>query len=291
MKRLFVFFLTALVAVAQTPAPAPDLKSNPAPGATALDPALPTIWVAGDSTAARGRGATQQGWGVPFADYFDLTKVNTANRARGGRSSRTFITEGAWDQLLGQVKKGDTVLIQFGHNDGGALNDEPPPPLRARGSIPGLAEETKEIDNVLTKQHEVVHTFGWYLRKMIADVKAKGASPVVLALTLRNRWENGKIERGSGRYSQWSFDVAKAAAVPFIDLTHRMADAFEKLGEAKVTALYPQDHTHFNAEGADLHAAMIVAGLKGLRPSPVTGLLSAKGEAVVSDKFAWLRLP
>ena len=281
--------ITALAAAAQTPAP--DPKSNPAPAAVPINRELPTIFVAGDSTAARGRGVTQQGWGVPFADYFDLTKVNIVNRARGGRSSRTFITEGAWDQLLADVKKGDTVLIQFGHNDGGALNDEPPPPLRARGSIRGIGEETKEIDNVLTKKHEVVHTFGWYLRKMVADVKARGASPIVLSLTLRNRWEDGKIERGSGQYGQWSFDVAKVAAIPFIDLTNRMADAFDTLGEEKVKALYPQDHTHFNAEGADLHAAMVVAGLKGQRPNPVAGLLSAKGEAVVPDRFAWLRLP
>ena len=144
---------------------------------------------------------------------------------------------------------------------------------------------------MLTKKHEVVHTFGWYIRKMIADVKARGASPIVLSLTLRNRWDDGKIERGSGRYSQWSFDIAKYAAVPFIDLTNRVADAFDQLGEEKVKALYPQDHTHFNAEGADLHAAMVVAGLKGLRPSPVDKVLSAKGEAVIADRFAWLRLP
>jgi lysophospholipase L1-like esterase len=292
MHRILLLTLaaiTALAASAQTPAP--DLKSNPPAAAARIDPVLPTIFVAGDSTAARGRGATQQGWGVPFADYFDPAKVNIVNRARGGRSSRTFITEGLWDQLLADVKKGDTVLIQFGHNDGGALNDEPPPPLRARGSIRGIGEETKAIDNVLTKKPEVVHTFGWYLRKMVADVKAKGASPIVLSLTLRNRWDDGKIERGSGKYGSWSFDVAKAAAVPFIDLTNRMADAFDRLGEEKVKVLYPQDHTHFNAEGADLHAAMVVAGLKGQRPNPVAGLLSAKGEAVAPDNFAWLRLP
>lgn len=289
LLRTVVLLLTGVVAFAQTPAP--DLARNPASIAAPINPALPTLFVAGDSTAARGRGATQQGWAVPLADYFDLNKINVVNRARGGRSSRTFVTEGLWDQLLADVKKGDTVLLQFGHNDGGAINDEPPPPLRARGSLPGLGEETKAIDNVLTKKPEVVHTFGWYLRKMVADVKARGASPIVLSLTLRNRWEDGKIERGSGRYGLWSFDVAKAAAVPFIDLTNRMADAFDRLGEEKVKALYPQDHTHFNAEGADLHAAMVVAGLKGLRPSPVAGKLSAKGEAVPADRFAWLRLP
>jgi hypothetical protein len=150
---------------------------------------MPTLFIAGDSTAAKGKGESQQGWAEPFADYFDKAKINIANRARGGRSSRTFITEGLWEQIVTDLKAGDIVLIQFGHNDGGALNDEPPPPLRARGSIPGLGEETKEIDNVITKKHEVVHTFGWYLRKMIAETKAKGATPIVLSLTIRNVWK------------------------------------------------------------------------------------------------------
>src|SRR4051812_20967999 len=279
------------IGLSQTPAP--DLAKNPASTAPALNPALPTIFVAGDSTAARGRGEHQQGWAVPFADYFDLTKVNVVNRARGGRSSRTFVTEGLWDQLLADVKPGDTVLIQFGHNDASPVAEDPSTPRqqwRFRGSLPGLGEETREIDNLLTNKHEVIHTFGWYMRKMIADVKAKGASPIVLSLTLRNIWKDGKIERGSGRYGQWSFDIAKAAKIPFIDLTNTMAEKFEAMGEEKVKAIYEQDHTHFNALGADLHAAMVVAGLKGLRPSPVANFLSPKGESVEAERFAWLRL-
>src|SRR5262249_29092040 len=129
------------------PAPAP-VATNSAPR-TGLDPNLPTLFVAGDSTAARGAGEAQQGWAVPFADYFDPAKINIANRARGGRSSRTFITEGLWDHLVAELKPGDIVLIQFGHNDGGAINDA----SRARGSLPGLGEETQEIDNQVTKQH------------------------------------------------------------------------------------------------------------------------------------------
>ncbi|MEO6569075.1 MAG: rhamnogalacturonan acetylesterase [Opitutaceae bacterium] len=287
MTRALLWLASLAVGLAQNPpARAPDLAQNPAPARPAIDPSLPSIFIAGDSTAARGTGERQQGWGVPFATYFDSTKVNIVNRARGGRSTKTFIFEGAWDQLLADVKAGDTVLIQFGHNDGSPVAEAATVPraqMRFRGSIPGLGEETQEIDNVLTNKKEIVHTFGWYLRKMIADVKAKGASPVVLSLTLRNMWKDGAIERGSGRYGEWSFEVAKRAQVPFIDLTNRMADQFDKLGEEKVKAIYQQDHTHFNAEGAELHAAMVVAGLKGLRPSPVANLLSEKGTAVVPE--------
>ena len=278
---------TQPTAKTDTPAPAPDLATNPPPPAIAINPALPSLFIAGDSTAARGNGTNQQGWGVPFADYFGPTKVNIVNRARGGRSSRTFITEGLWDQLLADVKRGDLVLIQFGHNDAGAINDT----NRARGSLPGLGEETQEIDNLLTKKHEIVHTFGWYLRKMIADTQAKGATPVVLSLTVRDVWKNGRVERGSGRYSRWTAEIAKAGHVQFINVTDLMADQFDTMGEDRVKAFYPRDHTHFNVVGADLHAAAVVSGLKGLKPSPVGQWLSAKGEAVAFDRFGWLNLP
>lgn len=240
------------------PPPAPDLATNPPPRVTAINRNLPTIFIAGDSTAARGSGEMQQGWAVPFADYFDRSKINVVNRARGGRSSRTFITEGLWEQLLADAKPGDIVLIQFGHNDAGAVNDT----SRARGSLRGTGEETEEIDNLLTRKHEVVHTFGWYIRKMIADTKAKGATPIVLSLTIRDVWKDGKVERGSGRYSQWLAECAKTNGVQFVDAMNMVADKFDALGQEKVHALYPRDHTHFNAVGADLHAQCVIAGLK-----------------------------
>lgn len=258
------------------------MPTNPASAAPKLDPNLPTIFVAGDSTAARGAGEAQQSWAVPFADYLDPAKINLVNRARGGRSSRTFITEGLWTQLLAEVKTGDIVLLQFGHNDGGALNDEPPPPLRARDSIPGLGEETRELDNVITKKHEVVHSFGWSMRNMIADTKVKGGTPVVLSLTVRNEWPGNRVERGFGPYSPWSYDIAKAANVAFIDVTNLVADQYEKMGPAQAKALSRRDSTHFDAVGADLHALVVVSGLKGLRPSPVANFLSAKGAALAA---------
>jgi lysophospholipase L1-like esterase len=278
----------AASAAKPTTIPAPDLSSNPPPPRVAtLNSNLPTIFIAGDSTAARGSGEDQQGWAVPFPKYFDLKKVNVVNCARGGRSSRTFITEGLWDQLLAEIKRGDIVLIQFGHNDAGLINDS----ARARGSLRSLGEETQQIDNLQTKQHEVVHTFGWYMRKMIADVKEKGATPIVLSPTVRNVWKDGKVERGPGQYRQWSAELAKGARVQFINVTDLIADKFDAMGEEKVKAMYPRDHTHFNSVGADLHARAVVAGLKGLRPNPVQRFLSAKGEAVVYDPFGWLNLP
>ncbi len=285
---MFIGILAAAVGLqACAKAPASSGRTAATPAVTAaLNPALQSIFIAGNSTAARGAGVHQQGWGVPFADYFDTTKVNVVNRARGGRSSRTFITEGLWDKLIADVKPGDIVLIEFGHNDAGAINDT----SRARGSIPGLGDDSLAIDNVLTKRHEVVHSFGWYMRKMIADTKAKGATPIVLSLSVRNIWTSGQIERGSGRYGMWSQQIARSAGVQFIDLTNLVADQFQAMGDEKVKAIYEQDHTHFNANGADMHARTVVSGLKGLRPSPVRAYLSAKGAAVPADQLVGLGL-
>lgn len=298
MKPIRSLFLSAallpVALFAQTPGLAPDLAVNPAAKITPLNPALPTIFIASDSTAAQYSGNPIQGWGAPFAGYFDPAKVNIADRARGGRSSRTFITEGLWDQVLANVKAGDFVLIQFGHNDAGPVNEDASVPRerwRSRGSLPGLGEETVEIDNILTKKHEVVHTFGWYIRKMVADVQAKKATPIILSLTVRNIWHDGTVERGSGRYREWDHALAETAGIQFVDLTRIVADRYQLLGEAKVHGLFGPDHTHTNPAGADLNAASVVAGLKGIRKGPFEQWLSPKGAAVEADRLGWLNLP
>ena len=239
------------------------------------NPKLVTIFVVGDSTA-NNHADGGLGWGDPFITYFDPAKVNVLNRARAGRSSRTFITEGLWDNVLSEMKRGDFVLIQFGHNDAGKINDE----TRARGSLPGTGEETQEIDNLLTKKHEVVQTYGWYMRKMIADTKAKGAVPVVFSLTVRNIWKEGHVERGSGRFGQWASEIAQSQNVQFIDLTTIIADRYEDLGQEKVQALFGPDHTHTSPAGAELNAELVVAGLKTLAHNPLERYFSAKGKAV-----------
>src|SRR5437667_12513685 len=219
----------------------------------AVAPNLPTIVVVGDSTANNNANGAR-GWGDPFIDYFDAEKINVLNRARGGRSSRTYITEGLWDKVLSEMKRCDFVLIQFGHNDAGAINDA----TRARGSLPGIGEETQEIDNLLTKKHEVVHTYGWYMRKMIADTKAKGARPIVLSLTVRNIWKEGRVERGSGKFGLWATEIAKSQKVLFIDVTKLIADRYEAMGEEKVKALFGPDHTHTSPAGAELNASLVI---------------------------------
>ncbi len=233
----------------------------------------PTLFVAGDSTASNGRDL---GWGSHLGKYFDADKIAVVNRARGGRSSRTFITEGLWNAVLADMKAGDFVLIQFGHNDGGLINDA----RRARGSLPGLGEETRDIDNLQTGQHEIVHTYGWYMRKMIADTKAKDATPIVLSLTVRNEWPGGRVERGSGRFSGWAAEIARTEDVAFVDAMNIIADQYELLGRVRVAEFFPRDHTHTSAEGADLNAILVVAGLKALNDFPLGTMLSDEGQAI-----------
>src|SRR5258708_38213865 len=100
-------------APATTPSLALDLATNPPPRPPVIRTNLPSLFVAGDSTAARGAGEAQQGWAVPFADYFDPTKINIINRARGGRHRRTFVTEGLWGQLRANDHAGRLVLVQL----------------------------------------------------------------------------------------------------------------------------------------------------------------------------------
>jgi len=240
------------------------------------DPKLPTLFLIGDSTVRNGRGDGangQWGWGEPLAAFFDKTKINAVNRALGGRSSRTYLTQGHWDRVLALLKPGDFVVVQFGHNDGGAINDT----SRARGTIKGIGEETQEIDNLLTKQHEVVHTYGWYLRKFIADAKARGAVPIVCSPVPRKIWKDGKIVRDD--HAKWAAEVAKAEGAAFVDLNEIIARKYEELGPEKVEPLFADEHTHTTLAGAELNAACVISGLKGLKGNPLSAHFSQKAAA------------
>jgi rhamnogalacturonan acetylesterase len=213
---------------------------------------LPSIWIVGDSTA---QNKADLGWGDHFAHYVDTSRVNIVNRARAGRSSRTFIHEGAWESALASIKRGDTVLIQMGHNDGGDLDGAKP-----RGTLKGIGAEEKEV-TLLDGSHETVHTFGWYLRKYIADARAKGATPMLMDLTIRNIWTDGHIERDMG-YDDAIRQVAAAEHVAFIDMANIEADKLEKLGPEATAKLFPIDHTHTSAEGAELVASSVAEALR-----------------------------
>jgi len=245
--------------------------------------------VAGDSTASfyNPNPKNQQGWGAVLQPLFDESKLKVVDVARGGRSSRTFITEGHWDRMLTDVRAGDFVIIQFGHNDSGAVNVEPPGstrPLRARGTIPGIGNESEEIDNVITGKHETVYSFGWYLRKMIADTRVKGAMPILLTLTKTNSWHDGRIHCDTERYRPWTWQTAVNEKVAFVDLTRIIADRFQREGPEAVTAQFIDDTTHTNITGAEANARDVVAGLRAIKSLPFKAMLSKTGRAVDADR-------
>ncbi|REE05511.1 rhamnogalacturonan acetylesterase [Marinoscillum furvescens] len=231
----------------------------------------PTLYLIGDSTVKNGSGQGADklwGWGSILADYLDTSQVRVVNKAIGGRSSRTFITEGRWKSVHDNLQPGDIVLIQFGHNDGGAINDD----FRARGTIKGNGEEFMEIDNLLTKRREVVKSYGWYLRKYIADTKAKGATPIVCSLVARNQWDGNKVKRSD--YAKWAEEAAKQEGAYFINLHELVAEKYEKLGQGYVTdSLFLEDHTHTNRKGATINAQIVALALSLLQDESIPSLV------------------
>ncbi len=225
----------------------------------------PVLYIIGDSTVKNGDGKNEnllQGWGSFIDVYFDTSRIGIQNHAIGGRSSRTFITDGRWDKILASLHKEDYVLIQFGHNDSGPLDDT----ARARGTIKGIDEDSLEIYNPIRKQNETVHTYGWYLRKYVQDAKAKGAVAIICSPVPRNDWKNGKVERSRETYTLWARQIAEKEGAYFIDLHNSIADEYEnKLGEEKVKTFFPKEHTHTNKAGAQLNAQKVVEGIRQLK--------------------------
>jgi rhamnogalacturonan acetylesterase len=260
---------------------------GPRPGRPLPEPAntkLPTLFLIGDSTVRNGDGNGsngQWGWGDHLAPYFDTTRINVTNRALGGLSSRTYLTFEYWDRLLALLKPGDFVIMQFGHNDAGPINDN----VRARGTIKGIGEETEEIDNILTGKHEVVHSYGWYLRKFIADIAARRATPIVCSPVPRKAWREGKIVRNDKDYGLWAAQVAESAGVRFIPLNNIIARRYEELGSEKVEALFSGDNTHTSLAGAELNAESVIAGLKALQKNPLARYFSRRASTVEKAKL------
>lgn len=265
-------------------APAPPV-ATPAPATETA--AIPTLFIAGDSTAAV-NSATQKGWGIGFQDYFDPAKLKIVNGAKSGLSSRTFISSGSWQAIISKVKPNDYVIIQFGHNDNGPVDS-----FRFRGTMPSLGDETQEAHNA-QNQPETVHTYGWYMKSMIKDVLDKNANPIVISMTVRGEWvptpptAESKIERGFGDYAKLAVELGKQQGVRTFDLNNFVADQYQAMGPDKVKALFPADTTHTNRAGADINAHAVISGIKALHEYALINALTDKGRAleVASPDYA-----
>ena len=238
----------------------------------------PVVWFTGDSTVknADKDDDGMWGWASQAATVFDTTKVQLVNAARAGRSTRTFIKEGLWDAVYQNLKPGDFVTIQFGHNDICPITD-----AKARGVIPGTAD-TCHVFKLDNGDYEVVYSFGWYLKKMIDDCREKGATPILVSLTPRNEWPGGKVERRDGSYGKWYREVVAETGVEFVDVHNISADFLDKkfavsslpadkekakakMAEQKEKAgakYFKKDHTHTSKLGAQMNAQSFARGLR-----------------------------
>ena len=241
----------------------------------------PVVFITGDSTVKNADKDENGmwGWGAVANTVFDESKIDIVNAAMAGRSCRSYLNEGRWDKVYNSLKPGDFVLIQFGHNDISPI-DKP----KYRGAIATAADtchvykmqaakedlskqnviDQKLKSNTQVGSYEVVFSFGWYLKKFIQDVREKGATPILVSLTPRNEWPNGKIERRNDTYGKWYREVAEATGVEFVDLHNITADFLDKKCGKKEKAMkfFNHDHTHTSLLGAKTNAQSVAKGLR-----------------------------
>ena len=222
-------------------------------GAQTFAKGKPTLYIIGDSTVAHNT-LPIVGWGDAIKPMFDSLKIEVVNKARGGRSCRTFYNEGAWAEVRDMLKPGDYILMGFGHNDGAP---------QARGSAPGgITEdvvEVKQFDGSIEK----VHTFGWYMDLFVREAKEKGAQPILFSQIPWRELYDGKSKRTAfGPYFQ---EIADLEKVEYIDLNSLVIEKYEAMGQEEINKFFEKDHTHTNRLGADLNAATVIEGIKSLK--------------------------
>jgi lysophospholipase L1-like esterase len=228
----------------------------------------PTLYLIGDSTTHNSDKETW-GWGSIIPNYFNLSKINIGNHAMAGRSTRTFIKEGRWNEVDSLLKPGDFVMMVFGHNEGG----QPDTTKKGyRGVLKGTGEETVQL-TWPGGEKETVHTYGWYLRAFIRETKAKGATPMVLSMIPRNEFRDGKVIRADDDYGKWAREVAQQEGAIFIDMNRLTADKYDRWGADSVKKFFPGDHTHTNKAGATVNAESVAEGIRADPKNPLNKYL------------------
>lgn len=213
----------------------------------------PVLYIIGDSTTAHNT-LPIVGWGDAIGPLMDTVRIDVVNKARGGRSCRTFYNEGLWAEVRDMLKPGDFILMGFGHNDGAP---------QGRGSaIGGLTDEVVEVEQK-DGTIEKVHTFGWYMDLFVREAKAKGATPILFSQIPWRELYDGKSKRSV--FIPYFEEIAAAEKVDFIDLNQLVINKYEALGQEEVNTFFEKDHTHTNRKGADLNAATMVEGIKALK--------------------------
>lgn len=228
-------------------------------------PGKPVLFTIGDSTVKNFDKDEDGmwGWGSVIAEIFDPEKITVENHAKAGRSARTYLDEGRWDKVYNALQPGDYVLIQFGHNDAGEINTG-----KARAELPGAGGESKVFKMEATGRNKVVYTYGWYMRKFILDAMEKGAIPIILSHTPRNKFDNGVIESNAGSFGKWAKEAAESLGAEYIDLNAISGGKLQKIaneqGLLEVNSYFCKDHTHTSKKGALMNCGSIAEGLKAI---------------------------
>ena len=240
------FFAAACGGAAPTPS-----ASTPAPTPTQA-PGRITLHLAGDSTMGEGlpERRPETGWGEHMQEQFDAARVAVSNHAKRGRSTRTFLSEGFWAGLVANLKEGDYVIIQFGHNDG-------------------------SIDEEQTPREEYRANFA----RFVTDVRAKGSFPILATpIVVRAFNRDGSLQDTHGSYPDIVRSTAASAGVPLLDLQVLSGQLVTEYGPEGSKQLfqhlmpgehpnYPNglaDNIHLSPTGARLTAERAAKGLKGL---------------------------
>lgn len=216
----------------------------------------PTLFLIGDSTMANKENPDknpEHGWGQVFPQFL-TARIEIQNHAMNGRSSKSFRTEGRWDQVEKQLKKGDFVIIQFGHND-------------------QKIKDSTKFTNPYTQYRA-------NLERYVNEARAKGATPVLMtSIVRRNFNENGVLIDTHKEYPLVVRMVANDLKVPFVDmqlLTEQMEIAYGPENSKKLHLYYKEDEdpyypkgkeddTHLSKLGAETVAKLAAKSLKALK--------------------------
>jgi len=232
-----------------------------------------SVFLAGDSTMAPGgdgAGTGTDGWGQFLAQYLTIPVVNNAV---AGTSARSFTTLGLFATLIEEVSSGDFVVIEFGHNDGGATaidnGDED-----AVGDAYNLTAVVTEANGTT----DIIHTFNFYITNAVESLLSKGAIPLVSSQTPDNIWD-GDVLAAAPRFVAYAQEVAGNTSTTYIDHFDYVAQAYEAIGETTVDTFYPVDHLHTSPTGANVVAEAFVRGVL-CSTSTLSNFVNSVGEAV-----------
>lgn len=242
----------------------------------ALHQEPPVLRLIGDSTMADKPVAEtpERGWGQLFPLFFQ-PGVRVVNYAKNGRSTKSFIDQGLWAQLLADLQRGDYLFIQFGHND------------------------AKVSDS--TRYAEAHTAYKANLIRFITEARAKGARPILLTPVARRYFsEAGVLQDAHGEYPGVVKEVAALYKVPLVDLHASSMQLLTKLGPERSERLFMRvppglfkglpdgksDNTHFMEEGAIEVAKLVIAGLHESR-HPVIHYLRPEAQWPVATPPSW----